>query len=233
MVKPRVGTVGSSNMARALGVRLARAGHEVCFGGRTSAAPERAASLARPYASSGTISEAVRFGEVLLWTANEQDPAKVVVDVAALDNKVMVDLNNRDYANEVVGEDSRWFDRSLGEMLQADLPRSKIVEAFNTVAMEILDTSAELLRQGGAQIFVAGVDDAAYRTVVELAEQLGFAALDLGAAPAEMRVAEALGDAVRYIMIDGHRGGRANIAINMLPKPDTGVIGDRASSAYH
>lgn len=227
----RIGIIGSGNMGRSLGVRFAKLGHEVCFGGRTASAPERAARLAGTNARVGTIDDAARFGAILIWTPRERDPAQVMTDVGLLAGKVVVDLNNRDYANEVKG-DSRWFDRSLGEQLEANLPEALVVKAFNTVAMEALDTSADALRQAQAQIFVAGHDEGARRQVKELAGELGFSAVDLGGGKTAMRIADAPGDAIRFVMIDRGYGGRANIAIQTLPAPDLGYIGERQSSAY-
>lgn len=100
-------------------------------------------------------------------------------DVELLRGKVIIDLNNQDYAKEVVGE-SRWFDRSLGETLETNLPHSHIVKCFNTIAMEVLDTSPESLRQANAQVFVAGGDEDVRGKVKELASELGFVSVDLG-----------------------------------------------------
>lgn len=47
-----------------------------------------------------------------------------------------------------------------------------------------------------------------------------------------MRAVEALGDAVRLVMIDGARGGRAHLAAITLPDPDLETIGGRQSSSY-
>lgn len=228
----RIGIVGSGNMGRALGVRFAKNGHEVFFGGRNTNTAQQAADRAGEKAKAGSIDDAAQFGTIVIWTPRERDPAKVMSDVELLRRKIVVDLNNRDYANEVVSE-SRWFDRSLGEILEANLPHSHLVKCFNTIAMEVLDTSSESLRQANAQIFVAGHDEDARGQVKELASELGLASIDLGGGKTAMRVAEALGDAVRFVMIYGGRGGRANIAIQTLPAPDLNLIGERHSSAYH
>ena len=219
-------------MGRALGVRLAHLGHDVFFGGRTPDAPAQAAKLAGKNARAGSIDEAARFGAIAIWTPRERDVSKVLSDLTALDGKVVIDLNNRDYVNEVVG-DVRWFDVSLGEALEANLPQCRLVKAFNTIAMEALDTSPDALRQARAQIFVAGQDEDARGQVKQLASELGFESVDLGGGRAALRVAEALGDAVRFVMIDGGRGGRANIAIQTLPEPTLGSTGGRQSSKYY
>ncbi|KAI9883280.1 MAG: hypothetical protein M1823_004959 [Watsoniomyces obsoletus] len=219
---------------RALGVRFAAVGHNVFFGGRDpTKAPQAAAALAGHDAQAGTIDEAIQYASILVWTARERDPAKVCKDVRGLAGKIIIDLNNRDFQNEVMNDNTNFFDVSTGEKLAANLPDSYIVKAFNTIPMEALDTSADKLRQANAQIFLAGGPPDARRQVEDLAGELGFASMDLGEGKTAMRIADALGDAVRFVMIEGKKGGRANIAINTLPAPDLNSTGGRQSSSYH
>ncbi|GAM91393.1 hypothetical protein ANO11243_094430 [Dothideomycetidae sp. 11243] len=182
------------------------------------------------------MDEAAAFGDVLVWTMRDRNPANVfpAADATAhLRGKVIIDLNNRDYANEVMSDKARWFDTSLGEELQANIPDVHVVKAFNTVAMEALDTSAKSLQATNTQIFLAGQDDAARATVDKLATGLGFECVDLGGGAVTMRAAEALGDIVRPVMIRQGKGGRANIGIRMMDAPDLNLIGGREESKYH
>jgi predicted dinucleotide-binding enzyme len=86
-----------------------------------------------------------------------------------------------------------------------------VVKAFNTIAMEAFDIPPDDLRNAGAQTFLAGADAAAKGVVAQIAERLGFAAIDLGSGPAALRAAEALGDVIRLLTIDGGHGGRAHL----------------------
>jgi 8-hydroxy-5-deazaflavin:NADPH oxidoreductase len=159
-----------------------------------------------------------------------REPAQVfsaAFDTKNLDGKIIIDLNNRDYADAVGGENPKFFEKSLGEALQENLPKSKVVKAFMIIPMETLDTSAGTLRKDRAQIFVAGADEEARVVVKGLAADLGFESVDLGGGGTAMRVAEALGDAVRFIIIDGGLGVGVNIGIRMLGKPDLGLVGER------
>ncbi len=70
------------------------------------------------------------------------------------------------------------------------------------------------------------------RPTRDLVEQLGFTPVDFGRGGPAMRAVEALGDAVRLVMIDGARGGRAHLAAITLPDPDLETIGGRQSSSY-
>ena len=103
--KSTISILGSGNMGRALGICLSRAGYPVFFGGRTpSAALRRAAELALAQgggipAQSGTIAEAARASDVLVWTIRNRQVNDVLGEdgVAALKEKnsvAVIDLNN-------------------------------------------------------------------------------------------------------------------------------------------
>lgn len=89
---------------------------------------------------------------------------------------------------------------------QSAAPHARIVKAFNTIAAGSVDTSPELLRQMGAQTFLAGQDAAAKTAAAAIAADLGFETIDVGASVAAFRATEALGDVIRLLMIDGGRG---------------------------
>jgi len=227
----RIGIIGSGNMGRAIGVRLAQLGNEVMFGARQLHKAEAAARIAGHGERSGSNDEAAAHGDVLVWTTRETDPAVVLSDPALLDGKVVIDLNNRDYAQDV--REGAWFGSAIAEALQASAPGARVVKAFNVIAQETFGTSPEALRTANAQVFIAGDDSDAKQTVSELARSLGFEAVDLGAGPVAMRAAEALGDVIRLLIIDQRWGMRANLQLHLLPEQDLPGIGSRLESLYH
>ena len=226
----KIGIIGSGNMGRAVGVRLAQLGHQVTFGARRVEQAQAAATTAGHGAAAGDNDAAARFGEVLVWTIRDPDPAAVFADPAVLDGKVLLDLNNRDYGQEV--KSGAWLTEAIAERLQKAAPGARVIKALNTIAMETFDTSPEALRAAGAQSFVAGNDADAKAQVGELLTDLGFASVDLGSGPAALRAVEALGDIIRLMMIDGGHGGRAHLTFTTLPAPDLSTIGARAASNY-
>ncbi len=227
----RIGIIGAGNMGRAIGVRFAQLGHEVFFGARSKEQGEAAVKLAGRNACAGTVDDAAQHGQLLIWTVREPDVAKVLSDPTLVDEKIIVDVNNRDYKNEL--QAGSWFDQSIAEARQSRAPRSRVVKALNVIAMETLNTSPELLRGAGAQVFIAGDDSKAKQTVIDLMGQLGFEAVDLGAGPVAVRAVEALGDVVRLLMIDGGRGPQVNLQLRPLPVPDLHSVGARAASEYN
>jgi predicted dinucleotide-binding enzyme len=219
----------------------------VFFGGRKpQEAPLRAAQRANAVSShvaakNGSLDDAAQASDVLIWTMRERDP-RVVFSSAGMDalaGKLILDLNNRDFVTDVLGgvdkPGARYFEVSLGEQLQRNLPAAHVVKAFNTVAMEALDTSAEKLRAAHAQVFVASANSssASGPLAIRLVEELGFEAVDLGDGPTAMRMAEALGDVVRYIIIENGKGMTANLGLRLLPPPDLGIVGEREQTSYH
>ncbi|AXC13857.1 putative reductase [Acidisarcina polymorpha] len=226
----RIGLIGSGNMGRALGVRLAQSGHENFFGARSSVQAEDAAKLAANNSKHGSVDQAAGFGDVLIWTPREVDATRVLDDGSILRGKVIVDVDNRNYATDV--RTGAWFEVSLAERLQNSLPDAQVVKAFNTIAMETFDRSAESLRSQGAQTFIAGRQAEAKRIVAEIASTLGFEAIDLGSSPAALRAIEALGDIIRLLMIEEGQGGDAHIKVIKLVGPTLGTIGTREHSKY-
>ncbi|MFN3945250.1 MAG: NADPH-dependent F420 reductase [Allosphingosinicella sp.] len=226
----KIGIIGSGNMGRALGVRLAAVGHDVMFGARRPEQSQAAVERVSGGAQAGSNDEAAAFGEVLVWTMREPDPAAVLANPALLDGKVVIEINNRDYANEARA--GVWFEKAIAERLQDNAPAARVVKAFNTIAMESFDTTPEALRESSAQTFVAGGDGDAKAAVAKLAGDLGFQAVDVGSGPAAFRGVEALGDVIRIIMIDAGRGGRAHLSLNTLPEPNLQSVGAREASTY-
>jgi predicted dinucleotide-binding enzyme len=159
----------------------------------------------------------------------EPNPGKVLDDPSAVKGKIVMELNNRDYS-EV--KDGRWFDKSFVEQLHEHAPGCQNVGVFNTIPMEGFDRDAtELLAAGGAT-FLAGGSPEAREKVGRIALTLGFRPFDFGEGPAALRAVEALGDAIRMILIDGNEDGVAHLTISKVPVRTLGSVGQRADSNY-
>ncbi len=226
----KVGIIGTGNMGRSIGIRLAQIGHDVFFGARRRQEAEHAAALARDRARAGSNDEAAAFGELLFWTMRETDPASVLSRPSLLDGRIVVDVNNRPFKG--LGDPSPWFEMSIAEQLQANIPSARLVKAFSTIAMFTFDTNADELRRARAQTFVAGNDADAKTIFAGLAAEMGFEVVDVGAGPVAFRAVEALGDVTRLLMSNGSYGARAHLALILLPEPGLGAIGERRPSRY-
>lgn len=170
----KVAIVGAGNVGGALGARLLEAGHDVRFGVR-----ERDEALEACFGAERLVEVAkVAAGAEVVFLAV---PGGVVVEVARslgdLGDAVVVDCTNpiRWEAGPV------WTPPAEGSnaaALAAALPGARVVKAFNQFGAE---THADP-RYGdrGADVFLAGDDAEAKKTVATLCEQTGFSPVDAG-----------------------------------------------------
>jgi predicted dinucleotide-binding enzyme len=160
----RIGIVGTGNMGRALGLRWAEAGHEICFGARRREAAEAAMALSPQSCDAGTPADAARFGPVVLWTVPDQSPGAVVGDPATLAKRVVIDVTNGPRLTDQA---------SRAQALQAELPDATVVKAFNTSSFESLNLTRDEAAAAGIQTLLVGDDPAALDLVAGLATDIG------------------------------------------------------------
>ena len=170
-------------------------------------APEIQSELQRrprvSLARAATQEEAVAFGDVVLWTPRGVMP----VDPDALAGKVVIDPNNRGPGPDGGYASLRPTGPSLAKQLQEAAPRARVVKAFNTVVMRLLQENPERLRKSGAQVFLAGDDAEAKVVASSLAADIGLGSVDLGGLEAAW-MAEAMADTFRQAMVTSPAGWR-------------------------
>lgn len=226
----KIGILGTGNLGRSIGVRLAEVGHDVFFGARRTEEAELAVTLTKGVAQSGTIDQAARYGDVLFWMMREIDPSKVLDDSMSLSGKVVVDVNLRPFSGE--SERSAWFDTALGEELLENLPHSFYVKALTTVSMFTFDVPVCDLKTADVQTFMAGSDCHAKDIFSSIMQDAGIRAVDLGTGPVAIRAAEALGNVLRLMMGNGNMAIDGRFAISALPTGRLGHIGGQRPSTY-
>jgi predicted dinucleotide-binding enzyme len=190
----RIGILGGGDVAQTLGRGLARRGHAVRLGIRDPSAAERArarrgamaldAWAAETGGAVGTLPEAAVFGEVAVCAVagTAAEAAVAQAGAEALAGKVLIDVTNPlDFSAGMPPFLARDLSgpTSVGERLQAALPATRVVKAFNTVTARVMVEPS--LIPGGHDLFLAGDDAAAKATVQALAEGLGWTRFeDLG-----------------------------------------------------
>jgi 8-hydroxy-5-deazaflavin:NADPH oxidoreductase len=210
----KIGIVGSGNMGRSLGIVWAELGHQLFFGARNRAQAEQAAALTGGRAQYGSNDEAARHGEVLLYSARGIAPAAVLQQPDSLDGKVVIDLNNSAIPPDF---DYDPIQLSLAEKLQQQIPRARVVKAYNTFPQEVIELCPDKIREFKVAAFVAGDDPGARNTVLQLSRELGFDPIDCGPLK-RARLLEGLGDFIRFLIIGG---GRPDANFSMVDVPDT------------
>ena len=175
-----LGLIGSGNIGSTVARLAVEAGYDVVLS--NSRGPETLADLVAelgPRARAATPAEAAAAGDLVVVTV----PLKAYreVPVEPLRGKVVIDTNNyypgRDGHIAELGDEST----TSSELLQAHLPESHVVKAFNNIFFKQLGT---LQRPAGdpsrSTLPIAGDDDAAKRTVAEFLDSLGYDTYDVG-----------------------------------------------------
>lgn len=173
----KVGILGSADVARALAKGFVETGHTVKISSRN---PKHEALLdwARsvgPSVSTGTFAETAQFGELLVFATLGTAWEEVVrlAGPSHFDHKVVIDATN-----PLVMEPNApprlavGHTISAGELLQAQLPKAKVVKAFNIVGNSLMFRPK--LPGGPPDMFIAGNDAGAKATVARLLEAFGW-----------------------------------------------------------
>ena len=154
----KIAIIGSGNVGTALQRGLTRAGYEA----RTSTKAD-----ARPTAT---------WGEIVVLAVPFSAIEEVVRETAgALDGKTIVDVTN---ALTPDMEFAHGDSTSGAESLQEKVRDSRVVKCFNTVFAQHMDTGR--LGDQRLTVFAAGDDEEVRRTVLGLANDIGFDAVNAG-----------------------------------------------------
>jgi len=182
------GFIGSGNIGSTVATLAINAGHEVVMS--NSRGPDTLVDLVRelgPGARAATSRDAASSADVVVVTIPLKNYQDVPVD--ELRGKVVIDTMNyyagRDGHIGVLDDGST----TSSELLQAHLPDSRVVKAFNNIQFEHL---AALARPSGdperSALTIAGDDGDAKATVSGLLDQIGYDVVDLGSLAEGWRV---------------------------------------------
>src|SRR6476469_1179218 len=179
-VMTTIGLIGSGNIGSTIARLAVDAGHDVVLS--NSRGPETLAGLVDelgPNARAATSAGAAAAGDLVVVSV----PFKAYRDVPVepLRGKVVIDTNN--YYPQRDGHIAELDDESTttSELLQAHLPESHVVKAFNNISSVHLGT---LGRPSGSPersvLAIAGDDADAKGTVTQFLDAIGFDAYDVG-----------------------------------------------------
>jgi predicted dinucleotide-binding enzyme len=175
-----VGLIGSGHIGTVLARALTAAGHDVVLS--NSRGPETLQDLVAeigPRARAATAAEAAGAGDVVVVTIPLKSYREVPVE--PLRGKVVIDTDN--YYPERDGRIAELDDESTttAELLQAHLPDSYVVKAFNNIAfMHLIDLARPAGDAERSILPVAGDDETAKKTAIGLVDDAGFDAYDVG-----------------------------------------------------
>jgi 8-hydroxy-5-deazaflavin:NADPH oxidoreductase len=179
----KIAILGTSDVGQRLGSGFLSFGHEVKMGSRDPKNAKLTQWVAAngKNASGGSFADAAKFGEVIvlatLWAGTEN-----AIRLAGPDNfkgKVVIDATNPlVFADGKPPQLALGWNDSGGEQVQRWLPGARVVKAFNMVG------NAHFVHPdfpgGPPDMFIAGNDDSAKKTVAGFLEQFGWPVIDIG-----------------------------------------------------
>lgn len=175
-----IGLIGAGHIGSQVAKLAVKAGYNVVVS--NSRGPETLAGLVAelgPKARAGTALEAATAGDIVVVTIPLKNIASVPVEPLA--GKIVLDTNN--YYPERDGQIAELDAErtTTAELLQAHLPKSKVVKAFNHIYAAQLTTDG---RPAGTPnrraLVIAGNDAEANATVTRLHDEFGFDTVDAG-----------------------------------------------------
>jgi predicted dinucleotide-binding enzyme len=176
----RIGLIGAGNIGTTLAHLAVDHGHEVVVS--NSRGPQTLTDLVAELGDSaraGSAEEAAAAGDVVVVTIPLKNYTQVPVDELA--GKTVIDTNN--YYPQRDGQIAALDDgaATVSGLLQAHLPGSHVVKAFNNIkAADLASQGTPHGSAGRRALPVAGDDAEAKKVVSELVEEFGFDAVDAG-----------------------------------------------------
>jgi 8-hydroxy-5-deazaflavin:NADPH oxidoreductase len=175
-----IGLIGAGHIGSQLARLAVASGYDVVVS--NSRGPETLSALVAelgPKARAGTVLDAAKTGDLVVVTVPLKNYA--TVPVVSLAGKIVIDTNNyypqRDgHIPELDNEST-----TTAELLQAHLPTSKVVKAFNHIyAAELTTHGQPAGTKDRRALVIAGDDTDAKAAVTHLLDQFGFDTVDAG-----------------------------------------------------
>jgi 8-hydroxy-5-deazaflavin:NADPH oxidoreductase len=175
-----IGLIGAGKIGSQLARLAVKNGYDVVIS--NSRGPDSLGDLVKelgPRARAATVAEAARAGDIVVVTIPLKNIGQVPVEPLA--GKIVIDTNNyypqRD--GHIAALESETT--TTAELLQAHLPRSKVVKAFNHIYAAALTTDGQPAgTKNRRALVIAGDDPDAKGTVARLIDQFGFDVVDAG-----------------------------------------------------
>ena len=175
-----IGFIGAGKIGSQLARLSVASGYDVVLS--NTRGPETLTALVKelgPRARAATARDAAQAGEIVVVTIPLKSYRSVPVE--PLVGKIVIDTNN--YYPQRDGHIAELDNESTttAELLQAHLPKSKVVKAFNHIYASQLTTDGQPRGSANRRALVIAGDDAdAKGTVARLIDQFGFDVVDAG-----------------------------------------------------
>jgi predicted dinucleotide-binding enzyme len=212
----KIGVLGSGVVGKVLADGFLQHGYEVMRGSREPAKLAGWKGQAGANASTGTFSQAARFGDLVVLAVKGTAAASAVEACGdALAGKTVIDTTNPIADGAPVNGVLRYFtgsNESLMERLQQQVPVARFVKAFSCVGNAFMINPQ--LAGGPPTMFICGNDAGAKAEVAAILDRFGWETEDMGAAEA----ARAIEPLCMLWCIPGFRENRWTHAFKLLKK---------------
>ena len=175
-----IGLIGAGHIGSQVARLAAKSGYDVVIS--NSRGPDTLSALVAelgPRARAATPADAAKAGDIVVVTIPLKNYRSVPVEPLA--GKIVIDTNNYYPQRDGHIAELDIETTTTSELLQAHLPSSKVVKAFNHIYASQLTTDG---RPRGAKdrraLVIAGDDPAAKAVVTELLDTFGFDTVDAG-----------------------------------------------------
>ena len=175
-----IGIIGAGHIGSQVARLAAGSGYDVVI--CNSRGPETLSDLIKelgPKARASTPEETAKAGDLVVVTIPLKSYRSVPVEPLA--GKIVIDTNN--YYPQRDGHIAELDNESTttSELLQAHLPKSKVVKAFNHIyAAELTTHGQPAGSKNRRALVIAGDDSASKERVRQLIDQFGFDVVDAG-----------------------------------------------------
>ena len=174
----KIGIVGAGRIGGNLASLWAKQHHEVMLSySRDPEHLEQAASAIGARASTGTVSEAVEYGDVILLSVPWSRIDEVIEEMGDLDGKVVIDTTNQFGRG---GVEELPDGKTAAQINKERLKGAKYAKAFNTLTAGFQGAAAGRSGDERAAMFFVSDDDEAKDTVKKLIREIGFAQVEVG-----------------------------------------------------
>ncbi|MBC9934049.1 NADPH-dependent F420 reductase [Chitinophaga qingshengii] len=157
----KIATIGAGNIGGTLGTLWAAQGHQVMFSSRHPESAKMQALLQATHhtAKTGTVNEAIAFGDIILLAAPAAETDIILQQTGDFQNKIIINSLNR-------------MDKSSLREVVKLAAGARVVRAFHLAPWEIL--SQPRFDNIPASSFITGTDEAAVNIVALLIREIGF-----------------------------------------------------------
>jgi predicted dinucleotide-binding enzyme len=166
----RIGVLGTGVVGQTIGSKLIHLGHEVMMGSRDAANPTAItwAKKEGPRASFGNFANAAAFAEIVFNCTLGSKTLEALRQAGKenLAGKILIDTANPlDYSTEIWTLTVANTD-SLGEQIQREFPKSRVVKSLNTMNSNVMVEPDKLSER--TDVFVSGDDIEAKAIVISI-----------------------------------------------------------------